>query len=345
MDKNCDRLNEIQKESEGRKTQKRLLHPAILSEIYKKYHPPLKTRFNEEVKRYWGERWGVNTEVGRLRMVLMHKPGDEINSINKPYEKWRYTYKPDLEEMRRDYKRLKEAFKEEDVKVIERLPETAEPPRLVKSIYTRDPSFAVPGGVIIGRMYDALRRGEEPYTMRTLASLGCSILRTVNGAGTIEGGSVMWLDPKHLAVGLSFRVNVEGARQVAEVVWANDPEIEVTTTPIFGGHIDGLICMVDRHTVVVKREGLTWSFWEYVKDELKFNIIECPRDVYVAGVVLRPGRVIVASGEDKRAGIRLLEREGIDVIEVSIDSLVTPRNSGSIHCLTMPVIRDPESVE
>jgi len=316
-----------------------------LMEIYMKYHPPLKTRFEEEVEKYWGRRWGVNTEVGRLRMVLLHRPGEEINSIKPPYERWRYTYKPDLKEMQRDYETLAEALREEGVEVVERLPEKAKPPRLVKSIYTRDPSFAVPGGVIIGRMYDALRRGEELYTMQTLAKIGCPILRTVNGSGTIEGGSVMWLDPKHLAIGLSFRVNEEGARQVAEVIRAIDPEIEVKATPIFGGHIDGFICMVDRKTAVVKREGLAWSFWEYLKDELKFNIIERPRDVYVAGVALRPGRVLVASGEDKREGIKLLEHEGIDVIEISIDSLVTPRNSGSIHCLTMPIIRDPEPVD
>jgi len=316
-----------------------------LMDVYMKYHPPLKTRFEEEVEQYWGRRWGVNTEVGRLRMVLLHRPGNEINSISPPYEQWRYTSKPDLEEMQRDYEALADAFKQEGVEVVERLPETAKPPRLVKSIYTRDPSFAVPGGVIIGRMYDSLRRGEELYTMQTLAGLGCPILRIVNGSGTIEGGSVMWLDPKHLAIGLSFRVNEEGARQVAEVVWAINPEIEVEATPIFGSHIDEIICMVDRHTAVVLRERLAWNFWEYLRDDLKLNIIERPADTYVAGIALRPGRLLVASGEDKQAGIKLLERAGIDIIEVSIDSLVEPRNSGSIHCLTMPILRDPEPAE
>jgi N-dimethylarginine dimethylaminohydrolase len=313
--------------------------------VYMKYHPPLKTRFEEDVEQYWGRRWGVNTEVGRLRMVLLHRPGPEINSVEPPYERWRHTSKPSLEKMQKDYENLAQAFKQEGVEVVERLLETAKPPRLVKSIYTRDPSFAVPGGAIVGRMYDALRRGEELYTAQTLTSLGCPILRTINGSGTIEGGSVMWLSPTHLAIGLSFRVNEEGARQVAEVIRAIDPEIEVKATPIFGSHIDESICMVDRHTAVVLRERLIWSFWEYLREELKFNIIERPEDTYVAGVALRQGRVLVASGEDKKAGIKILEHEGVDVVEVSIDSLVEPRNTGSIHCLTMPLIRDPEPAE
>lgn len=314
-------------------------------DIYMKYHQPLKTKFEDEVERYWGKPWGVNTEVGRLRAVLLHRPGQEISSISEPYEKWRYTKKPNLKEMQEDYETLATALRHEGVEVVERLQEKNNPARLVKSLYTRDPSFAVPSGVIIGRMYDSLRRGEELYTMQTLASLGCPILRVVNGTGTVEGGSVMWLDPKHLAIGLSFRVNEEGGWQVAEVIHVIDSDIDVKMTPIFSGHLDESLCMVDQHTVVVDRDGIIWAFWEYLQDELKFNIIERPRDVYLHALALRPGRVIAASGEDKTEGIRLLEKEGIDVIEVKIDSLTQPRNTGSIHCLTMPIIRDPEPTE
>jgi len=164
-----------------------------------------------------GWEWGVNTEVGQLRKLLLHRPGREMLAVKEPYEEWRYGYKPDLEEMQRDYEVLRAAFEEEGVEIVERLPEEGPSPRLVKSIYTRDPSFAVPGGVIVGRMYDRLRRGEERYTMQTLVAIGCPVLSVVNGVGTVEGGSVMWIDPKHLAIGLSWRINEEGASQVAEV--------------------------------------------------------------------------------------------------------------------------------
>ena len=313
-----------------------------LSEIYYKYHPPLKTSFLEDLEWAWGGRWGVNTEVGRLRKLLLHRPGREMLAVKEPYEEWRFDHKPDLKEMQRDYEVLKEAFEKEGAEVIERLPEEGANPRLVKSIYTRDPSFAVPGGVVVGRMYDRLRRGEEKYTMQTLAAIGCPVLRVVNGVGTAEGGSVMWLDPKHLAIGLSWRVNEEGAGQVAEVVWSIDPEIEVDVEPIFHGHIDGFICMVDVKTAVVQREGLAYTMYEWLKEEVDLNIIERPRGVYVAAVAVRPGRVICASGPGKEEGIKLLERNDIDVVPVDIPSLVSPRNSGSIHCLTMPILRDPE---
>jgi len=315
-----------------------------LSDIYYRHHPPLKTSFIEDLEWAWGGRWGVNTEVGRLRKVLLHRPGNEMLAVKEPYEEWRYTYKPDLDEMQGDFEVLRAAFEAEGVEVVERLPEEGQSPRLVKSIYTRDPSFAVPGGVIVGRMYDRLRRGEEKYTMQTLAEIGCPVLRVMNGIATVEGGSVMWLGPRHLAIGLSWRVNEEGARQVAEVVWAIDPIIEVDAEPIFQGHIDGFICMVDVKTAVVDRGGLTYTMYEWLKEDVGLNIIERPRGVYVAGVAVRPGRVICASDPGKKEGIRLLERNGVDVIVIAIDipSLVGPRNSGSIHCLTMPILRDPE---
>lgn len=312
-------------------------------EIYKRYHPPLNTRFEHEVKEYWGKPWGLDTEVGTLRTVMLHKPSNEIHAIQPPYERWRYNEKPDLQEMQRDHDNLAEAFKQEHVEVIERMPETGENARLVKSIYTRDPSFAIPGGVIIGRLYDSLRRGEEAYALQTLAAIGCPIIRTVNGSGTAEGGSIMWLDPSHLAIGISFRVNKEGARQVEEVIHASDPDIKILKTPLTGGHIDPYICMVDKRTISVDRRGIEAPFFEYLKKSLRYKIIERKQDDYIAAVALRPGRVMMASGEDKKSGIRLLESEGIDVIQVSIDSLVGPRNSGSIHCLTMPIIRDSET--
>ncbi|RJS86685.1 hypothetical protein CW701_01950 [Candidatus Bathyarchaeota archaeon] len=76
-----------------------------LLDIYYRYHPPLRTSFLDDLEWIWGSRWGVNTEVGRLRKVLLHRPGREILAIKEPYEEWRYTYKPKLEEMVRDYER------------------------------------------------------------------------------------------------------------------------------------------------------------------------------------------------------------------------------------------------
>ena len=37
---------------------------------------------SEQLERWWGRKWGCTTDVGRLRVVLMHRPGDEVNVVD-----------------------------------------------------------------------------------------------------------------------------------------------------------------------------------------------------------------------------------------------------------------------
>eukprot|EP01037_Dinobryon_pediforme_P043956 gene43956-55384_t len=40
-----------------------------------------------EQTRVWGRPWGCSNDVGKLRAVLMHRPGDEVSIVeNKPME-------------------------------------------------------------------------------------------------------------------------------------------------------------------------------------------------------------------------------------------------------------------
>jgi len=329
-------------EEKRTKTEKTFADLDFLGEIYEKWHPPLKTCFEDEVEKYWGRPWGANTEIGRLRMVLLHRPGEEINSIKPPLEAWRYAEKPNLEEMIKDHERLVQTFRDAGVEVVIRKPETYKPPRLVKSIYCRDPSFSCKGGMIIGRMYDALRRGEEIFTFQTYAEIGCPVLGIVHGFGIAEGGSVMWLDETHLAITTGYRTNEEGVRQVTEIVRTAQPNVEVITVPTYEAHEP--LHMVDKHMAVLHwwARKLPYWFMEYLRNELKMNLIKLPRGVDGGCVALKPGKVLMATGPFSHKFRKTLEKEGVEVVEVEIPSLVLPRNSGTLHCLTQNIIRDPE---
>jgi N-dimethylarginine dimethylaminohydrolase len=318
-----------------------------LGEIYARYHPPLESRFESEVGTYWSRDWGVTSEVGKLRAVLLHKPGDELLTIDEPLERWRYTEKPDLLEMQADFEKLVSAYKREGVEVFLRKPEDNVPPRLVKSIYTRDPSFAVQGGVIIGRMYDGLRRGEELPTMRTYGELGCPILHTIHGSGTMEGGSVVWINSRHVAVGTTYRGNEEGAHQVKEVIRTIDPDIEVRFVEFShpSGHLDVPLTMINVGLAVVDTGVLPSSFVDYLRNDVQVELVEKPPHTYIEGtVVLEPGKVLFDMGaqEEKEKGMNFLEELGLEVCPLEISTLTYPRNSGTLHCLTMPLVREPE---
>ncbi len=42
--------------------------------------PAFETSEQQDV--VWGNRWGCDNDVGRLRKVLMHRPGDELDIID-----------------------------------------------------------------------------------------------------------------------------------------------------------------------------------------------------------------------------------------------------------------------
>lgn len=108
-----------------------------------------------------------------------------------------------------------EALQAEGVEVV-RLDACA--PGRMKSVYTRDSVIGAPGGAIVTRLGAPIRRGEELPVTRTLAAIGMPILRTIHGAGIMEGGSFAMIDRATAVIGLSSRVNEEGARQVEEVL-------------------------------------------------------------------------------------------------------------------------------
>ncbi|MFA9496422.1 MAG: hypothetical protein ACERKS_10955 [Candidatus Bathyarchaeota archaeon] len=111
-----------------------------LHEQYMKYHPQELTEFEDEMPKYWGKKWKANTTIGKLRAVLLHRPGKEFLSVGTPtpwppYSSdlgaWRMSWKPkDLTRLNQDYETLAKAYRDEGVEVVERnLTRTIRPTR------------------------------------------------------------------------------------------------------------------------------------------------------------------------------------------------------------------------
>jgi N-dimethylarginine dimethylaminohydrolase len=338
--------------------------------MYQKYHPQVLSSFEDELEKYWGRKWKANSEIGRLRMVLLHRPGKEFLSVGKPTPwpphsnslgAWRMSWKPeDLDELTRDYENLKKGYEDEGVEVVERKPDPNDPPYQVKAIYTNDVSYPAVYGQIVLRMYDDIRKGEELPTYQTFAEIGCPVVGMILGRGMSEGGPIKWLDEKHVIVAVHharsntnnpevWRANECGHEQFARIVKLQDPEVDVRVFPGYGykarvGHV------VDRHTSVYDPKNVEPRLLEWVKGEMDWNFVVPPDEVTRirrgrrygpdTGVTLAPGKIIVPTGNPKDR--RWLESVGIEVVEVDIASLVRPKNSGSINCTHGAIIRDPE---
>jgi N-dimethylarginine dimethylaminohydrolase len=152
----------------------------------------------------WGRLWGCTSDVGRLRVVLMHRPGDELHVVeNKPMPEiggfgdpekgwyWMGRTLPDLPAMQAAHDALAKLLKNEGVEIV--YVGDAAPGRM-KQIYTRDSVIGVKGGAIVARLARRVRRGEELPVTRALAKAGCPILGTLHGEAVFEGGGFAILD-------------------------------------------------------------------------------------------------------------------------------------------------------
>lgn len=304
----------------------------------------------ERQSAYWGRQWGVNSEIGTLRAIYMHRPGDELKRVDgsKYYRDidamigdkkefyWTGKALPDIAKVQAEHDAYTKILRDHGVEVVY---SKNNPPHLTKTLNTRDVATAVPGGMVVMRMAPFMRKGEEQVATRTLGSYGAPILRTLNGSAIAEGGNFMFLDSKHAAIGLSIRTNPEGIRQMREVLARLG--IELTVIPCLGYelfHIDGMINIVDHKTALVDRSHLPFFFLEKLR-ELDFKLIDvdpAEGDFAINCLALKPGKIVMISGYDRTAEI--LDRNGIEVL--TVDWSESRKNGGGPHCASCPIVRD-----
>lgn len=299
----------------------------------------------------WGRRWGCTDDVGRLRLVLVHRPGDEMRVVDDlPYipelnafgdpatgAYWRGDVRPTLAEQQAQHDALVTALRDEGVEVA--FMNRAAAGRH-KTIYTRDSTIAVDGGVIVTRMGPRVRRGEEAPVTETLAALGAPILRTIHGTGLVEGGSFAWIRPGVAVIGISSRVNEEGARQVEEVLATQGARLIRVQIPGYRLHIDGALVMLDHDVALVNPVILPFVFMQELK-RLGVRMIPLNHEDpswAINCLAVRPGRVLMSDQVGPRTQ-EALDRAGISVRLVAYDRVYL--GGGGIHCSTCPLVRDP----
>jgi N-dimethylarginine dimethylaminohydrolase len=303
-----------------------------------------------ELEKYWGRAWGIDNDVGRMRAVLVHRPGDElkivdpkqriaeIGSYGNLEEGWYFQSDrvPPLTEMQSQHDGLVAALKAEGVEVFV---VEGDAGKRLKSCYTRDPLIMVKGGAIVCRMGARIRRGEELAITRTLAALGVPILRTLSGSALMEGGSFSWIDSKTAVIGCGIRVNHEGAAQVGEVLKRQGVELIVTDLVGYDIHIDGAFLMVDQGLALINPAGLSYSFIEELKAR-RIETVEVEPSDYewiVNSLAVAPRKLLIPEGGSNRI-LDQFARHKIEWKALPYDAMHL--NGGGIHCSTTPLIRD-----
>lgn len=214
--------------------------------------------------------------------------------------------------------------------------------------------LVINGGAIVCRNAYADEKQTPRFFAKRLMELGCPILYTVHGKGVLEASNFVWLDSKHVAIGIGLLTNVEGVNQVRpileragveEIILVHMPGNLYTTefkAPAVGGssgcfHLDMTLGVADENLVVVHPGLVDYQFIHYLLSK-GIDLIEVPeKEIHTCApniLALEPGKVIIPAGNDETA--RALRKKGADVIEVEISEFLP---WGGPTCMTLPLIR------
>ena len=290
-------------------------------------------------------KYGCQSMAGKMNAVLIKTPENAFRNqeyLNEEYESYGYLGCPNFEKVLGEYKIFENIIKQ-NVANVYYLPfdENAG----MDSIYAHDTVKITKKGAIYFPMGKQLRKGEPPATRGYLESIGIPTLGCIGGEGRMEGGDVVWLDERTVAIGRGYRTNEEGIRQFREIV--GDLIDEIITVPMPHGegedaclHLMSIISMVDQDLAVVYSKYMPVFFRELLLNR-GIKLVEVPDDEYdyLGSNVLALGdrKCIVLQGNPKtKAG---LIEAGAVVNEYPGEDL-SYFGTGGPTCLTCPLQRD-----
>jgi N-dimethylarginine dimethylaminohydrolase len=282
--------------------------------------------------------WGVNSETGRLRDVLVG-PIDNLtrilptNSMNRKRIAAGETL--DVAAARSQYQEVLDCFTDAGARVHI----TPADPDLPLQIWGRDGSFMTPWGMIIGQMAQWWRRGEYGPVLDFCFDNDLPVYDKVT-AGSYEGGDFMLVKPGHLLLGYSGeRSQEQAAMQIR--LWFEQEGWDVCLyefDPYFV-HADctiGLLTdnLVAACTDVVTPEVQTWL------TSLGIEILDVPfryvTDLGINVVSLGDERVLMPKQSDFLA--ERCRSLGLTVYDPDVSAIT--RVGGGIHCMCQPLRRD-----
>jgi N-dimethylarginine dimethylaminohydrolase len=287
---------------------------------------------------------GKLSETAPIRRLLLKHPREAWRDQARVREEWRalnYPEEPDFTRACEEYDVLAGILRRSAGEV-SFLP--ADSGTGLDSIYVRDAAVEAPHGLVIGRMGKELRRGEPGAVRAFCARAGWPVAGEVLAPGTLEGGDVVWLDTKTVAVGLGYRTNAEGLRQLAGIVGPDGVETVGVPLPHWDGpgdvlHLMSLLSPVDERKLLVHSRLLVVPFRRRLL-EMGFELIEVPDEEYATMgtnvLALGGGRCLALAGNPRTAS--RLEKAGLEVLtyrgrEISV------KGAGGPTCLTRPVRR------
>lgn len=283
--------------------------------------------------------YGSQSMITPLRRVLVKRPDEAFGQADPVL--WHYTSRPNLALAQQEHDAFVASLVQAGVEVIyhdESQPERAD------AIFVHDPALVTEQGAVILSMGKVLRRGEEAAMARRFEALDIPILSALHGPALAEGGDLMWLDERTLAVGLGFRTNAEGLRQLQEALSGLGVDCIPVQLPYYHGpeaclHLMSIISMVDERLAVAYLPLIPVPFWDYLREH-RIRLIEVPEEEFETMgtnvLALAPGQCLMLEGNPVTQ--KRLEAAGCEVLTYRGNE-ISLKAEGGATCLTRPILR------
>jgi N-dimethylarginine dimethylaminohydrolase len=287
---------------------------------------------------------GAQSDAGTIERMLVRHVRDAFVEPAKIQAEWRqlgFTAPPDLDRAIGEYDAFLATLRRSGA-TIDALP--ASPDLTLDSVYVRDASIVSDRGVILCRMGKPQRKDEPAAHARYCREAGLSVLGAIEPPGTLEGGDFVWLDGRAAAVGLGYRTNSEGVRQLRALLDDAVDELIEVPLPHWKGpddvfHLMSIFSPVMRDLAVVYSPLLPVPFRQLLLAR-GISLIEVPDEEFgtmgANVLAIGPRHALMVGGNPRTRG--LLEAAGIEVVEYA-GAEISLLGGGGPTCLTRPLSR------
>jgi len=288
--------------------------------------------------------YSCHNMVNPIKKIILKHPKDAFkdqDTINKQFSRLNYFEAPNFNKAISDYDKFVGLLISFDIE-LHFLPKDNS--TSIDSIYTHDPCVVSNNGVILCNMGKKARLAEPNTLEDYFKSIQLPILGRIKAPGTLEGGDVVWIDEKTIAVGEGYRTNKEGIKQLKHLLSDQVENVISVPIPHWSGpedclHLMSNISPVDHNLYLVYSRLLPVPFRKYLLDR-NIELIDVPDEEYESMgcnvLAVAPRKVIMINGN--LITKQLLEKKDIEVYTYD-GAEISIKGAGGPTCLTRPFVR------
>jgi len=282
--------------------------------------------------------------VDPLRRVIMKSPvtaWKDTNNVKKYWKDLHFISQPKFDKAVFQYNQLTSLIESFGTEIL-MLPKNDE--TNLDSIYTHDAGIATSEGMIICNMGKEIRKNEPMALKNFLIENNLPIVGEIKDPGIIEGGDIIWINERTVAVGEGYRTNKKGIQQLRDILGNQVDDVIPVPLPHWLGpenclHLMSNVSPVDHNLFLIYPKLLPVKFIKFLKSQ-NIKLIKVPDKEYESMACnvlpLAPKKCIMMSGNPITK--TLLESNNVEVFTYD-GSEVSLKGAGGPTCLTRPIYR------